>query len=79
MIKAKISAENPHANLGSYAKTYGEFSWAEAERQFTWHETGRMNIAFEAIDRWARNPQTRDQKALVIEDGNAVRCLPMEN
>ncbi|TMU85936.1 acetate--CoA ligase [Bacillus sp. BHET2] len=40
-------------NLESYEKTYASFDWKDAEKEFSWAETGRVNLAHEAIDRHA--------------------------
>ncbi len=66
MINARIKAENPEANLKSYTKTYNSFSWADAEKEFTWHSTGRLNIVYEAIDRWMDVPEKKARKALIF-------------
>ncbi|XXM71769.1 acetate--CoA ligase [Lysinibacillus sphaericus] len=42
-------------NLQSYEDTYSSFDWKEAEKEFSWHETGRVNLAYEAIDRHAES------------------------
>jgi len=42
-------AANP--NMKNYEETYATFSFEEAEKVFSWHETGRVNMAYEAIDR----------------------------
>lgn len=38
-------------NLISYENAYASFSFAEIEKEFSWYETGKVNIAFEAVDR----------------------------
>lgn len=38
-------------NLKNYEETYRNFDWSEVEKQFSWAETGRVNMAYEAIDR----------------------------
>lgn len=38
-------------NLKDYQHTYENFSWDEASKNFTWHSTGKLNMAHEAIDR----------------------------
>ncbi|WP_027409630.1 acetate--CoA ligase [Anoxybacteroides tepidamans] len=38
-------------NLKNYEETYRNFDWSEAEKAFSWAETGRVNMAYEAIDR----------------------------
>lgn len=40
-------------NLKDYNQSYAEFDWTETEKNFSWHETGRVNMAYEAIDRHA--------------------------
>jgi len=67
MIKARVRAENPGANLESYYQTYRSFSWAELEKEFHHGQDGEMNIVHEAIDRWADDPEKRDRPALVYE------------
>lgn len=69
MIKARIKAENSKANIGSYKETYRSFSWDDIYKEFTWHETGLVNIAYEAVDRWAEDPEKADKDALVFEKG----------
>src|SRR5690554_5541886 len=39
--------------LMDYDRTKAEFNWADAEKEFSWHESGKMNIAYEAVDRHA--------------------------
>jgi acetyl-CoA synthetase len=73
MIKARIPPENPDANLKSYSQTYQSFSWRDLEAEFTWHETGEINIVQEAVDRWARDRDKRDRKALVFEKASIVK------
>ncbi len=75
MIKARIKAENPNANMKSYPKTVEDFSWVEAEKAFTWHKSGRINIVYEAIDRWTEDPEKRDQKALIFEKAERTESL----
>ncbi|MFD2213637.1 acetate--CoA ligase [Metabacillus endolithicus] len=38
-------------NLTDYDTTYNSFDWSEVEKNFTWAETGRVNAAYEAIDK----------------------------
>ncbi len=69
MIKARIKAENPEANLKSYAETYEAFSLEGVEREFSWHGTGKLNIVHEAVDRWAGV----QGDALIFEKDGRVR------
>ncbi|PFG05097.1 acetate--CoA ligase [Bacillus sp. es.034] len=40
-------------NLENYENTYDSFDWKDVEKEFSWAETGRVNLAHEAIDRHA--------------------------
>jgi acetyl-CoA synthetase len=42
-------------NLENYETAYESFDWKEVEKEFSWHETGRVNLAYEAIDRHAQS------------------------
>jgi acetyl-CoA synthetase len=67
MIKAKIEAENPRANLGAYDRARERFSWLEEEKTFKNLGSDRVNIVEEAVDRWAGSEDDRDRTALVFE------------
>lgn len=71
-MKALIPPQNKHANMVSYAETCRTFSWQEVEKEFEWHTSGEVNIAHEAVDRWANDRETRDRKALIFEKGGEV-------
>ncbi len=73
MIKARIPPEDPDANLRSYAESCAGFSWGDAEKQFTWHETGNLNLVQEAVDRWADDENRRHRKALIFEKAGKVK------
>ncbi len=40
-------------NLKDYNEMYNGFDWGEVEKQFSWSQTGKVNMAYEAIDRHA--------------------------
>lgn len=46
-----ISAGAPSSNLGNYEEAYANFNWEDVEKQFSWYETGKVNMSYEAIDR----------------------------
>ncbi|MBI4964304.1 MAG: AMP-binding protein [Desulfomonile tiedjei] len=73
MIKARIPPETSDEDVKSLDKMYREFTWADMEQEFTWQQTGELNIAHEAVDRWAKNRDRRDRKALVFEKAGTVR------
>jgi len=72
MIKARISAANPNANLGSYAETYKAFNWEDVAKEFSWYQSGKVNIIHEAIDRWAYDPNKQNQTAIIFEKAGRV-------
>ncbi len=47
----RIPATAPNSNLKSYETESASFNWAELEKEFSWHDTGKVNMAYEAIDR----------------------------
>ncbi|MGM0920813.1 MAG: acetate--CoA ligase [Bacillota bacterium] len=53
-LEALPAAKGNH-NLEDYAKAYENFDWAEAEKHLSWSETGRINAAYEAIDKHAES------------------------
>ncbi|MFY2157088.1 acetate--CoA ligase [Cytobacillus firmus] len=55
-------------NLKNYDELYDNFNWADAEKEFSWKETGRMNMAYEAIDRHAESFR-KNKVALYYRDG----------
>ncbi|MBD8496837.1 acetate--CoA ligase [Paenibacillus arenosi] len=46
-----IEASALSPNLSSYESAAESFNWEEVEKYFTWHATGKVNMAHEAIDR----------------------------
>lgn len=75
MIKAVLPPENPDAAMGSYTETCESFSWKDVEKEFSWPETGNLNIAYEAIDRWAADRDKRDRTALIFEKAGKVETF----
>jgi len=57
-------------NLKNYEEAYEQFQWEETEKAFSWYETGRVNMAYEAIDRHAESFR-KNKVALYYRD--AVR------
>lgn len=53
--------------LKNYDKTSANFSWADAEKEFSWHESGKVNIAYEAVDRHAESFR-KNKVALYYKD-----------
>ncbi|WP_394235583.1 acetate--CoA ligase [Niallia oryzisoli] len=55
-------------NLTSYEEVYNNFDWKETEKMFSWSETGKVNIAYEAIDRHAESYR-KNKVALYYHEG----------
>ncbi|SDJ55271.1 acetate--CoA ligase [Salimicrobium halophilum] len=60
-----IPAQSGSHNLENYEKVYNSFDWDEAKKNFTWNDTGKVNIAYETIDKHAEDPNKKDQAALI--------------
>lgn len=73
MIKALIPPENRNANMESYSEFSRSFSWKDFEKEFSWHKTGNINMAHEAIDRWAADREVRDRTAMVFEKAGITK------
>lgn len=58
-------AKNP--NLVNYDESRKRFQWSDIESEFSWSKTGKVNIAYEAIDRHADSDKA-DKVALLYSD-----------
>ncbi|MEC2054758.1 acetate--CoA ligase [Peribacillus psychrosaccharolyticus] len=56
-------------NLQNYDEKYKQFDWVETEKEFSWSKTGKINLAYEAIDRHAESDR-KDKAALLYKDDN---------
>ncbi len=54
-------------NMPDYEKACAEFRFEDVEKEFTWNETNRVNVAHEAIDRHAEG--WRKNKVALYADG----------
>ncbi|MCH4519062.1 acetate--CoA ligase [Staphylococcus haemolyticus] len=50
-----FESEQGNYNLQDYEKTYQDFDWDEVKKAFSWNETGKINMAYECIDRHVDN------------------------
>ncbi|MBP3961152.1 acetate--CoA ligase [Paenibacillus lignilyticus] len=69
MHQERIPATASGSNMTSYDETYGNFSFEQLEQQFSWSETGKVNMAYEAIDRHVAAGRG-DNVALYYSDNN---------
>lgn len=70
-----ISAREGDYNLKNYDEFRENFSWDAIERNFSWYETGKVNMAYEALDRHAENPITKDKIALLYSSPEREETL----
>ncbi|MBJ6363266.1 acetate--CoA ligase [Paenibacillus sp. GCM10012307] len=47
----RLTASASDPNMRNYEETYSGFQFEQVEKQFTWSQTGKVNIAHEAVDR----------------------------
>ncbi|WP_433743741.1 acetate--CoA ligase [Falsibacillus pallidus] len=64
-----LSAIQGDFNLKNYNETYDSFNWKDVESQFSWYETGKVNLAYEAIDRHAETHR-KNKVALYYRDAS---------
>jgi acetyl-CoA synthetase len=64
-----ITATAVGSNMQSYEQARADFNWEDVEKQFSWYTTGKVNMAYEAIDRHAEG-EDGDRIALYYSDPN---------
>ncbi len=52
-------------NLRDYAAARRDFTWQDADRHFSWHATGKINIAHEAVDRHADDSRRAGKPCII--------------
>jgi acetyl-CoA synthetase len=67
MQEERIPVMTENNNLKNYEEFRKNFSWEQIESAFTWSKTGKVNIAYEAIDRHVENG-LGDKIALLYSD-----------
>ncbi|TWT08462.1 acetate--CoA ligase [Planococcus sp. CPCC 101016] len=55
--------------LHNYEEIAANFNWADVEKEFSWYESGKVNMAHEAIDRHA-DSYRKNKVALYYKDQN---------
>ncbi|MEJ9279532.1 acetate--CoA ligase [Ureibacillus thermosphaericus] len=64
----KLAVVQGDYHLKNYEETYANFDWKEVEKAFTWYKTGKVNAAYEAIDRHAESDR-KNKVALYFNNG----------
>lgn len=55
-------------NLEDYDSVSKAFNWEEVEKDFSWYTTGKVNLAYEAVDRMVDEKGKGDMTALYYSD-----------
>ncbi|TCP32044.1 acetyl-CoA synthetase [Scopulibacillus darangshiensis] len=64
-----LPASSGKHNLQDYEKERENFNWEQVEEAFTWSKTGKVNLAYEAIDRHAES-ERKNKVALYFSDSS---------
>lgn len=64
-----LPARTTNGNLMDYEAARNSFSWADVEKQFSFSDTGNLNMAYEAIDRHAEGDR-KNKVALYYSDSS---------
>ncbi|UTH13195.1 acetate--CoA ligase [Macrococcus equipercicus] len=64
-------------NLQDYDERYKNFDWKEVEKAFSWHETGKVNMGYECIDRHVDSGRG-DKVALYYKDAERNESYTFE-
>lgn len=75
----RIPAREGNHNLENYDKARDGFSWDDIKQNFSWNETGKVNIAYEAIDRHAEDPDKKDKVALLYSSPDREEKLTFDD
>lgn len=67
MSEEILKATGTGFNMEDYDQARQNFSWQEVEKAFSWYKTGKVNMAYEAIDRHAEG-ERRNKVALYYSD-----------
>ena len=67
MVLKALPVVEGEFNLQNYDEVYKRFNWSDTEREFSWFETGKVNMAYEAIDRHVET-YNKNKVALYYKD-----------
>lgn len=68
-ITDRLAVVGGNHHLKNYDEKAASFDWKETETAFSWHETGKVNAAYEAIDRHAESFR-KNKVALFFDEGS---------
>lgn len=69
MSEMNVLAASPGVhNMDDYDKVAKDFKWEDVEKEFSWFTTGKVNLAYEAVDRMVDEKGKGDMVALYYTD-----------
>lgn len=74
--KYQVTDQNP--NMKNYNATYASHDWSEIEKNFSWHETGQFNMAYECVDNNVKKG-LGDKPALVYKNNEDVETYTFKD
>ena len=63
----KDKKQEEFANLADYKNKYNSFSWKDYEKELDWFTNHKLNAAYNAIDRNAKNYRKNKAKIIYME------------
>lgn len=69
MVMKALPSIGGDYQLADYDQTAKNFKWSDVEKEFSWYETGLVNIAHEAVDRHA-DSYRKNKVALYYKDAD---------
>ncbi|GAE95377.1 acetyl-coenzyme A synthetase [Gracilibacillus boraciitolerans JCM 21714] len=78
MDMTKVPSRSGSHNVEDLEVLREGFDWEEVKKDFSWYKTGKVNAAYETIDRHAENPDKKDQVALLYSAPDREERLTFE-
>src|SRR3954447_17617956 len=69
MVMKMLPVVQGEYQLEDYDRTVEEFNWTDVEKEFSWYESGLINIAHEAVDRHA-DTYRKNKVAIFYKDAD---------
>ncbi len=66
-------------NMEDYDATAANYKWEDVEREFSWFTTGKVNLAYEAVDRMVDEKGKADMPALYYLDAKREETYTFAN
>ncbi|MBX9724159.1 MAG: AMP-binding protein, partial [Candidatus Obscuribacterales bacterium] len=67
------------ANLEDYDAAYASFSWDDAKKEISWFANGKMNAAFNAVDRHMNNGRRNKVALYSVDAQNQLEAFTFQD